>query len=106
MTASERREKLLDVLCIRRKDKIENLAQEFGVSTRTIRTDIEILTCNYPIETIRGRYGGGVQVADGFRKDRKMFTKEQSDLVKKLAMSLEGHELEVMGSIISAFALP
>ena len=60
MTPSERREAILKVLCQRRQDKIDNLAFEFGVSVRTIKNDIEELSLAYPIETVRGRYGGGV----------------------------------------------
>ena len=44
MTPSERREAILRVLCQRRQDKIDNLAEEFGVSVRTIKNDIEELT--------------------------------------------------------------
>lgn len=66
MTPSERREAILKVLCQRRQDTIENLAFEFGVSVRTIKYDIEELTLAHPIETVRGRYGGGVKVADGY----------------------------------------
>lgn len=66
MTPSERREAILKVLCQRRQDKIDNLAFEFGVSVRTIKNDIEELSPAYPIETVRGRYGGGVKVADGY----------------------------------------
>ena len=74
MTPSERREAILRVLCQRRQDKIDNLAEEFGVSVRTIKNDIEELTLALPIETVRGRYGGGVRVADGyyFAKSVKM----------------------------------
>ncbi len=62
---NERREAILMILCKRRYDTISNLAQEFGVSVRTIKYDIEELTLAHPIETIRGRYGGGVRVSDG-----------------------------------------
>ena len=62
MSANERREHILELLNIRRSEKIENLAAEFGVTERTIRSDIEALTCCYPIKTKRGRYGGGVEV--------------------------------------------
>lgn len=54
MTPSERREAILRVLCQRRQDKIDNLAEEFGVSVRTIKNDIEELTLAHPIETVRG----------------------------------------------------
>ena len=93
MTATERREAILDVLSQRRHDQVKNLAVEFGVTERTIRTDIEILSCSYPIETVRGRYGGGVRVADWYHRDRKTLSPEQVDLLKRLAPALLGRIL-------------
>ena len=55
MSANERREAIIQALNARRFDKVENLAAEFGVSERTIRTDIEALSCHYPIFTKKGR---------------------------------------------------
>ena len=52
----------MDLLCQRRRETISNLAAELGVSERTIRRDIEMLTLRYPIETVCGRYGGGVRM--------------------------------------------
>ena len=66
MPPTERRQKLLELLCIRRHDTCDNLAHEFHVSSATIRRDIAVLTCSYPIETVCGRYGGGVRIADGY----------------------------------------
>lgn len=80
MTPSERREAILNVLCKRRQDTIENLANEFGVSVRTIKYDIEELTLAHPIETVRGRYGGGVKVADGYYIGRKYLKPSQQEL--------------------------
>ncbi len=57
MNYAERREAILEVLCIRRHDTYRNLAFEFQVSRETIRQDIAVLMCSYPIETVRGRYG-------------------------------------------------
>ena len=48
------------------KGNLENLAFEFGVSIRTIYSDIDALTPYYPIKTQSGK-GGGVYVEDGFR---------------------------------------
>ena len=104
MTANERRQQLLEVLCRRRQDTTENLAAEFGVSERTIQRDIEELTLSYPIETVCGRYGGGVKVADWYHLDRKTLSPEQTVLLKKLAPSLQGNDLAVMNNIISQFA--
>lgn len=103
MTAMERREAILDVLCQRKHDQIKNLAEEFGVSERTIRTDIEVLSCSYPIETVRGRYGGGVKVADWYHRDRKTLSPEQVALLKRLAPGLKGQDLATLNSIINTF---
>lgn len=105
MTPSERREAILNVLCKRRQDTIENLANEFGVSVRTIKYDIEELTLAHPIETVRGRYGGGVKVADGYYIGRKYLKPSQQELLKKLSEQLSGNDLEVMNSILRDFAL-
>ncbi len=50
----ERRRILLELLSVRKREKIENLANELDVSVRTIRYDIEILSCTYPIFTETG----------------------------------------------------
>lgn len=105
MTPSERREAILNVLCKRRQDTVENLAHEFGVSVRTIKYDIEELTLAHPIETVRGRYGGGVKVADGYYVGRKYLKPSQQELLKKISEQLSGNDLEVMNSILRDFAL-
>ena len=44
MNPWERRQKILEVLCLRRHDTYRNLAHEFNVSTGTIRRDIVVLS--------------------------------------------------------------
>ena len=73
------------------------------MTERTIRTDIEILSCSYPIETVRGRYGGGVRVADWYHRDRKTLSPEQVDLLKRLAPGLAVQDLMTLNSIINTF---
>lgn len=105
MTPSERREAILNVLCQRRHDTVQNLAEEFGVSVRTIKYDIEELTLAHPIETVRGRYSGGVKVANGYYVGRKYLKPDQQELLKKLATELSGKDKEVMDTIFRDFAL-
>lgn len=105
MRPSERREKILEMLCIRRQDTVENLAAEFQVSERTIKYDIEELTLTYPIETIRGRYGGGVKVKDGYYVGRNYLKPPQKNLLMKLLSGLSGKEAEIMNSIIKDFSI-
>ena len=102
-TAVERRDAILDTLCVRRQDTYQNLSREFGVSFSTIRRDIEVLACSYPIEPVRGN-GGGVKVADWYHRNKSYLSNEQADLLERLAQSMEGRDLEVMNSILSKFA--
>lgn len=108
MSPSERRQELLEVLCLRRYDTYSNLAYEFNVSKRTICRDIAVLMCSFPIETVCGRYGGGVKVADGFylnhRHNCKALTPKQTALLKRLSGQLSGDDLDTLNSILVQFA--
>lgn len=103
MNVSERRQNILELLCIRRMDTYHNLAQEFGVSVMTIRRDIAYLMCHHPIETIRGKHGG-VRVADGYYLQRRFLSMKQIHLLKRLSLQLEGDDLDTMNSILVQFA--
>lgn len=104
MSATERRQDLWNRLCQRRQDTIDNLAAEFKVSRRTIMYDIDALTLSYPIETVRGRYGGGVKVSDWYHPTRRTLCPEQVALLKKMATSMSGSDLVTLNSIILQFA--
>lgn len=104
MDAVERRQQILELLCQRRKNTMQNLAAELGVSERTIRRDVEILTRSYPLETVCGRYGGGVRVADWYHLDRQRMSPRQTALLRRLAADLRGEDLEVMEQILLKFA--
>ncbi len=58
MKLYERRTTLLKVLTRRRHCHIEELANELGVSPRTIRRDIVALSLHAPIYTTTGSQGG------------------------------------------------
>ncbi|GAA0109278.1 HTH domain-containing protein [Clostridium tertium] len=105
ITPTERRMEIIKVLCKRRSETMENLAEEFGVTSRTIRNDIDYLSLSYPIETVRGRYGGGVKIIGDFELDRKYLNSQQKTLLEKLKESLSGQELSIMNTILSDFAL-
>ena len=65
---------------------------------------IEELTLTYPIETVRGRYGGGVRMADWYFQDRPKLTPKQTALLKRLAIGLHGEDLDEMNRILTHFA--
>lgn len=114
METSERRTALLRLLCRRRYDTINNLAQEFGVSERTIRRDIESLSLTEPIYTKTGRYGGGVFVVENYYFDRMYFTDSESVIMKKLLYYVEtklqddlsAEEIKMIGRIIENYIKP
>lgn len=58
MRPDERRNAIIELLCQQRQETMKNLSLKFGVSIRTIRYDIEILSLTYPLGTLQGRHGG------------------------------------------------
>lgn len=111
MRAAERRQELLEVLCLRRYDTCENLAHEFHVSKRTIYSDFELLMCSYPIEAIRG-HGGGFRIADGYylyckthcKAANKTLNAVQVELLLKMGALLDGDDLDILNSILLQFS--
>ena len=101
---NDRHQKIINLLCQRRSDTVQNLAADLGVCERTIRRDIEELTLTYPLETVRGRYGGGVRVAAWYFQDRPKLSPKQTALLKRLAVGLQGEDLDEMNQILSRFA--
>ena len=95
MNPWERRQKILEVLCLRRHDTYRNLAHEFNVSTGTIRRDIVVLTCSYPVETVKGHHGG-VRVAEWFHLDRRALNSVEITFLRRLGESLDGPDLEML----------
>lgn len=67
MRANERRMRLIEELCERKFDTIDNLAFELGVSRRTICYDIEELSLSYPIFTAKGTGGAEGRVCGQWR---------------------------------------
>lgn len=104
MTASERRNAILEVLCLRRFETVENLAFEFGVTGRTIRNDILMLSLEYPIYTTQGN-GGGIHVDEKYRLGKSFLKEEQQELLQRLLPQLTGKDAEIMKSIINKFGL-
>lgn len=103
MSANERRQNILAELFSNRYDTCENLAHKFNVTPRTIYSDVEMLMCSYPIESVRGRYGG-VKVADWFNPGSTSLGPEQFALLVKMKNQLSGRDLIVLNSILIQFA--
>ncbi len=105
MNATERRTQLFELMCERRHETIDNLAFEFGVSRRTIRYDIEILTCSYPIYTTKGT-GGGVHIVDEYRCGIRYMTNEEIKFLESVSATLDGDDASKLQKIIGKYKLP
>lgn len=111
MGTAERRSEIMRILCRRRYEKISNLAKEFGVSTRTILRDVEILSVTEPIYTQCGRYSGGVYVTNDYSMNRMYMTEKELLLLhklldfaeKKAICQLSDEENKLLKSIISQY---
>lgn len=68
MNTVHRRTEIINILIIRRHTTANELAQEFGVSIRTIQYDIQALTPVYPIYTKQGE-NGGIFIREDYAKE-------------------------------------
>lgn len=108
---AERRYQIMRILCKRRSETILNLAEEFGVSKRTILRDIEALSLSEPIYTKCGRYGGGVYVLDDYVMNNMYMTEQELSVLHKVASfaenksicDLNADECAVLKTIISLY---
>ena len=103
MTSSERRQAILEALCRRRHDKIDNLAYEFQGSERTIRNDVLMLSLSYPVYTVSGRYHSGVYVADDYYLGKQYLSDEQLDLIISLKSQVGDDQRRILESIVKKF---
>ena len=104
MTAQERRNAILNILCQKRFETIPNLVLTFCVSERTIQRDVLVLSCFYLVHTIRGRHGG-VELDDWYHPTWSSLSFEQEEFLLRLRETLVGEELRIVNSILFQFAL-
>lgn len=93
MGTAERRNAIIRALCRRRHDTMANFAAEFGVSERTIRRDIEILSLTEPIYTRSGRYGGGVYIMEGYYLDKLYVSHQELAVLQKVWDAIREHNV-------------
>lgn len=85
-------DRLIGILTVLlQKDKVTapELAERFEVSRRTINRDIEDLCkAGIPICTAQGT-GGGIQIMDGYKMDRTLFTSREMQMILAGLRSLD-----------------
>ena len=105
ISALERRERILELVSEKRRITICELALEFGVSEKTIRRDVNKLSCSVPIHTVQGVHGG--VVADhGWYAGTRYLNAKQETLLLRILPTLIPEDQPIMQSIIMTFAFP
>ena len=101
-SAIERRQRIIEILNMRRSEKLNNLAFELNVSKRTIQYDIEVLSCSYPIDTRQGN-GGCVFVQDGFDLYERYLSTKQFEVLEELKATATMEQAKVLDAILKSF---
>ena len=103
--ATERRQLILEYISDRRFVKLQEIADEFGISRHTAIRDVQLLSCSHPIITENWR-GGGVRAADGWYLSRRYLHDDQEALLRSLLPGLQPEQQKTMEAILTAFAKP
>ena len=103
MRATERRQALLEIICERRHEKMDNLAFELGVSRKTVMRDVLELSISYPIYTLSGRHDSGVFVQDDYYLGKQYLSDEQKELLEAMLVNCDANQKKTMLAIIKKF---
>ena len=101
---TERQHAVWQTLLRRRFDTASNLAVEFRVSVRTMQNDLRELMLTHPIESVRGRYGGGYKVADWYSPRLHSLCAKQIQVLRKISCTVSKEDRLVIETILEQFA--
>ena len=103
MTAAERQDQIMATLRSERRVTMGRLAEMLKCNIRTICRDIESLSLSFPLVTIHGRHGGGVELADWYQPQRATLCPEQLEVLRRLMNSAQPEDRTTLGSILDQF---
>ena len=81
MSTGERQREIIPIFLNRRLETMSNLAKQLGVSERTVRRYVLVLTTDYPLETVSGRHGG-VRLSDWYSPYMNLLSGEEQKALK------------------------
>ena len=105
MTALERREKILNILIERKTEKIDNLAFEFSVTTRTIKNDVLILSLSYPVYTQTGS-AGGVFIDKDYYLHKQYLKREEQESLEQILQFANPEQQKILNGILKKYSRP
>ena len=102
MTAADRRMEIISILVVSGHITVRELAQEFGVSRRTILNDIVALSYGYPIYTKQGA-GGGVFIMDSYKPYNNTLTFIEQERLKEMYDKVEGEDKKILERVLRKY---
>ena len=102
MNTADRRTEIINILIIRRRTTARELADEFGVTTRTIQKDIQALSPGYPIYTKQGG-DGGIYIGDEYKPYVNTLSSDELDTLCEIYRQAEGVHKKILLQILNKY---
>ena len=102
MNTAHRRMEIINILILRRRVTASELAQEFGVSVRTIQYDIQALSPVYPIYTKQGE-NGGIFIRDDYKPYVNSLSPIELQVLQELVELTEGLHRKILIQVIQKY---
>ncbi len=102
MNTSDRRMEIINILVVRRHTTARELAEEFGVTTRTIRKDIQALSPGYPIYTQQGG-AGGIFIEESYKPYINTLSTDELKTLRDVYEQAEGVQKKILLQIIRKY---
>ena len=102
MNTAHRRMEIINILILRRRVTASELAQEFGVSVRTIQYDIQALSPVYPIYKKQGE-NGGIFIRDDYKPYVNSLSPIELQVLQELVELTEGLHRKILIQVIQKY---
>ena len=102
MNTTDRRMEIINILVVRRHTTARELAEEFGVTTRTIRNDIQDLSPGFPIYTQQGG-AGGIFIGENYKPYINTLSSDELETLCEIYRQAEGVHKKILLQILNKY---
>lgn len=102
MNMTDRRTEIMNILIIRRRTTAEELAEELGVTTRTIERDIQALSSGFPVYTKQGG-DGGIFIEESYKPYINTLTPDELETLLEIYGLSDGKHRKVLFQILNKY---
>ena len=102
MNTTDRRMEIINILVVRRHTTARELAEEFGVTTRTIRNDIQALSQGFPIYTQQGG-AGGIFIGENYKPYINTLSSDELETLCEIYRQAEGVHKKILLQILNKY---